>query len=82
MIDTKLEEFTAAEAVDAGLIEAVKRGETKVSGTYALTVKGEVEFDQNNFLFKDKNNNLRAGVFESADEICAFWDKYCESFKK
>lgn len=81
MIDTQLEEFTAAEAVSIGLIEAIKRGEAKVSGTYELLPEGGIKFDQNNFLFKDKWGELRVGSFKDADELQSFWDKFGGAFQ-
>ena len=80
MIDTQLEKFTSAAAVDAGLIDAIKRGEAKVSGTYELLPEGGIKFEQNNFLFKDKWGVLRVGSFANADELCTFWDKFGEAF--
>lgn len=63
MIDLQVELFTAQTAVDAGLIEAIKRGEAKINGSYELTSDGFLQYEQNNFLFKDKFGNLRAGKF-------------------
>lgn len=81
MIDTKIEEFTSAGAVEAGLIEAIKRGEAKVSGTYELLPEGGIKFEQNNFLFKDKWGELRVGSFESANVLLEFWEKFEEAFE-
>ena len=75
MIDTKLENFTAAEAADAGLIDAVNRGEVKISGTYELTPK-DLTFEQNNFVFNDKFGVLRVGNFNDAAELMKFWEMY------
>lgn len=63
MTDLKLEIFTAQEAADAGLIEAIKRGETKITGSYELTADGFLIYEQNNFLFTDKTGKLRCGRF-------------------
>ena len=63
MIDLQVELFTAQTAVDAGLIEAVKRGEVKITGSYELTQDGFIQYQQNNFVFKDKFGNLRCGKF-------------------
>lgn len=76
MIDVQLEEMTAAEAIDAGLVEAIERGEAKVSGKYELTQDGEIEFEQNNFMFKDKNNVLRVGKFKDDVELVNFWEEF------
>ena len=71
MVDLEIEEFTADEADKAGLTEALKRGEVKINGMYELTVNG-ITFDQNNFVFTDKNGNLRAGRFKDANELLEF----------
>ena len=42
MIDTQLEKFTSKAAVDAGLIDAIKRGEVKINGAYELTPDGKI----------------------------------------
>lgn len=76
MIDSKLEEMTAKEAVDAGLIEAIVDGSAKISGTYELTKNGGIEYDQNNFSFKDKNNNLRVGRFKDNIELLTFFELF------
>lgn len=73
MIDTQLETFTAAEAVKAGLIDAVNRGEVKISGTYELTPR-DLTFEQNNFVFKDSSGFLRVGNFTDAAELMKFWE--------
>ena len=71
MVDLEIEEFTAEEADKAGLTEALKRGEVKINGAYEVTVNG-ITFDQNNFVFTDKNGNLRAGRFKDANELLEF----------
>ena len=43
MIQTQTEKFTAREAVNAGLIEAIKRGETKLECHVAVE-KGDLNF--------------------------------------
>lgn len=63
MKDLQIELFTAQTAVDAGLIEAVKRGEAKITGSYKITPEGFLQYEQNNFVFKDRFGNLRAGKF-------------------
>ena len=72
MIDTELEEFTAAEAINAGLVDAIKDGSAKVSGTYELKPNGVVEFNQNNFVFNDKFGGLRIGKFKSNSQLKVF----------
>ena len=64
MINFKEELFTAQTAVDAGLIEAIKRGEVKITGSYELTPDGFLLYQQNNFVFTDKFGNLRCGKFK------------------
>ena len=63
MIDLEFEQFTAQSAADAGLIEAIKRGETKITGSYEVTADGFLIYEQNNFLFTDKTGKLRCGRF-------------------
>ena len=63
MIDLEFEQFTAQSAVDAGLIEAIKRGKTKITGSYEVTADGFLNYEQNNFLFTDKTGKLRCGRF-------------------
>ena len=72
MIDTQLEKFTSKAAVDAGLIDAIKRGEVKINGAYELTPDGKINFEQNNFVFKDKWGELHVGSFTNADELYKF----------
>lgn len=72
MIDTELEEFTAAEAINAGLATAVMEGSAKVSGTYEMKPDGVVEFEQNNFVFNDKYGKLRVGRFKSNSQLKVF----------
>ena len=71
MVDLEIEEFTAEEADKAGLTEALKRGEVKINGMYELTVNG-ITLDQNNFVFTDKNGNLRTGRFKDTNELLEF----------
>ena len=47
MIQTQTEKFTARDAVNAGLIEAIKRGETKLECHVAVE-KGDLNFNQRN----------------------------------
>lgn len=76
MIDTEVEEFTEEEAIDAGLIEAVKDGSAKISGTYELEQVGAVSFNQNNFTFRDKYNKLRVGTFATTQDMFGFFEEY------
>lgn len=72
MIDSELENLTAAEAVDAGLIDALKRGEVRINGTYEVYKDGTLDFDQNNVTFRDKNNKLRVCRFKDDYELLKF----------
>lgn len=72
MVDLKIEEFTAEDAAEAGLVEVIKSGVVEISGVYELTPSGEIDYDQNNFVFKDKDGNLRAGRFKDNDELLNF----------
>lgn len=72
MIDIETEKFTAEDAINAGLIDAVKNGETAIEGSYIVGKDGIIEFRQRNFTFKDKNGNLRTGKFDDAGELLAF----------
>ncbi len=72
MIDCKIENFTAIGAVEAGLIEAVKRGETIIEGHYEISTDGLIEFKQRNFAFTDKNGKLRVGKFFDKNQIMKF----------
>ena len=71
MIFQELEIFTAKTAAKAGLIEAVERGETRIDGRYELTPNG-IELQQKNFVFNDKDGNLRIGTFDTDAELLAF----------
>lgn len=72
MIDIESERFTAADAVAAGLIDAVKRGETVIEGSYAVDKDGAIEFRQRNFTFTDKTGGLRTGRFDDTGELLDF----------
>ena len=63
MIDTAIEKFTALDAVNAGLIDSVNRGETKIKGSFEI-FKGNLNFNQKVFCFTDKNGTLRTGKFK------------------
>ena len=74
MIDTEVEKFTATEAINAGLIEAIQRGETIIQGSYLLSDDGYLEFKQRNFTFTDKAGGLRSGNYQLME--------FCEEFSK
>ena len=71
MIQTQAEIFTAIDAVNAGLIDAIKNGETRLECHVEIN-KGELIFDQRTFTFTDKNGNLRNGKFKDDSELIAF----------
>ena len=71
MLKTGFERFTASEAVEAGLIEAVNSGECKIECNVEIE-KGELKITQRVFCFVDKNGELRAGKFKDDSELVAF----------
>ena len=75
MINTQIEKFTARQAVDAGLIDAIKRGETRLE-CHAEITGGNLIIDQRNFTFTDKNNILRTGNFKDDSELVAFYSLF------
>ena len=72
MITNELEYFTAKEAVKDGLIESIKSVETKIAGSYEIFANGGFDFNQRNFVFKDKLGNLRVGRFKDGGELLTF----------
>lgn len=60
----KTEIFTAESAIEADLIEVVRSGATKITGSYEMTKDGSIEFKQNEFMFIDKNGNSRCWKFK------------------
>lgn len=72
MVDVKIEDFTAEQAKELGLVDAIKRGEVKITGTYEIKQDGEFCVDQNNFVFTDKFGKLRAGKFETNTDVIFF----------
>lgn len=78
MIDNEVEKFTATEAINAGLIDSIQRGNTIIEGFYHLTPDGYLEFRQRNFVFTDKSGGLRVGKFADNYQLMEF----CEEFSK
>ena len=74
MIEAETEYFSAKQAIQLELYDAIKRGETKFSGHYELVKEGDFNFKQQNFMFKDKNGNMRVGKFTDVDEVLKFMD--------
>ena len=72
MITNELEYFTAKQAIDEGLCDAIKRGETVVAGYYEYSKNGTLDFKQQNFVFKDKSGALRIGKFHNANDVLEF----------
>lgn len=72
MIDIKIEIFTAKVLIELGLVEALKRGETKIDGAYEIDANGNIKYEQNNFTFTDKFGALRAGTFKNSHELLKF----------
>lgn len=68
MIDNEMETFTAAEARESGLFDAIRRGEAVVEGSYRLTARG-LQVKQRAFVFRDKLGGLRVGRFKDESEI-------------
>lgn len=80
MIDTSVENFTALEAVETGLIDAIKRGETKVAGSFSIDKNG-LKVNKQKFCFRDKFGSLVVGKFVSDDELWNFWEIYRDAEK-
>lgn len=77
MLDTRAENFTAEEAIETGLIEALKRGETKITGSYSLSKDG-LKINQQKFSFKDSDGFLVIGKFADDEELWKFWLRFSE----
>ena len=75
MIDNQIETFTATEARESGLLEAIRHGTAKVEGTYELTAEG-LKFNQRAFVFKDKFGTLRVGRFADERALMEVGDGY------
>ena len=75
MIDRDVELLTAADAIDAGLIDSIKRGEAKVEGHYSITPEGKLKFKQTTFTFTDSAGNWSFGKFVDDDELLKFGGK-------
>lgn len=72
MIEGKAELFTAREAKDAGLLDAIKNGTAKVEGHYTVTADGKLKFRQQVFTFSDKFGNWSFGKFVTDEELLKF----------
>lgn len=82
MIDTSVENFTAQEAIESGLIEAIERGETKIEGNYLIEKGKGLKITQRKFGFTDEGRCWRVGKFASDDELFKFWEAYEEKNEK
>ncbi len=78
MIDNEIEKFTATGAIEAGLIDAIQRGETIVAGHYEISDDGYLTLRQRNFAFTDKSGGLRVGKFADSYQLMNF----CDEFRK
>ena len=78
MIDAEVEKFTATGAIEAGLIDAIKRDGTSVEGHYKISKDGDLTLRQRNFMFVDKAGNTRCGKFVDNYQLMNF----CEEFSK
>lgn len=79
MLNIEVEELTAKEAEDLGLIDAIKRGELEVEGSYKLTSNGDIIFNQRNFIFKDKIGNNHCAKFATDLDIVDFWELFTKN---
>ena len=75
MIDKKLERLSAEEAVKAGLIDALQKGEVKIEGIYSIGKDCKIDFKQKNFFFRDKTNEVRLVKFADNVEVLKFWER-------
>lgn len=72
MIDYDTETITAETAIEIGLYDAIRRGETKFGGRYECGRDGVFEFKQRTLVFTDKSGNLRVNKFKDIDEVLKF----------
>ena len=72
MIEGNVELFTAEEAKDAGLLDAIKKGTAKVEGHYTVKSDGKLKFRQQVFKFNDKFGNWSFGKFVTDEELLKF----------
>lgn len=73
MIDNEVELFTAQKAIEEGIFAAIKRGETRIAGSYEILSDGTLKFNQRNFTFVDKHGNFRVGRFKDSTELDEFF---------
>ena len=74
MIDAPLRKVTAKEAVKLGLIDAMKNGETTITGVYLIDKNLKMDFAQRNFFFTTKNNEVILAKFADNEELIKFWE--------
>lgn len=72
MIDMPVEKFTATEAEAIGLVDAVRNGAVKISGSYELKPDGVLDFKQKIFNFTDKFGAVHFGQFADGYELDNF----------
>ena len=73
MIPNEVEAFTAEQAINADLYDAMKRGEAVFAGHYECG-KGDLMFKQQVFTFTDNRGNFRSGKFAGVEEVLDFMD--------
>ena len=74
MLDLPLKKLTADEAVNLGLIDAIKNGEAKIAGVYTIDKNCKVDFTQRNFFFTTKNDEVILAKFANNYEVFHFWE--------
>ena len=74
MIDTPLTILTAENAVEQGLIDAIKNGEAKVTGVYTIDKDCKIDFHQRNFFFTTNNDEVILARFADNYELFHFWE--------
>lgn len=72
MIDMPVEKFTATEAEAIGLVDAVRNGAVKISGSYELKADGTLDFKHKTFNFTDKFGAVHFGQFADGYELSNF----------
>ena len=74
MIDTPLRKITAEKAVELGLIDAIKNGETLITGIYTIDKDLKIDFTQRNFFFTTNDDGVILAKFADNEELIKFWE--------
>ena len=74
MIDTPLRKITAEKAVELGLIDAIKNGETLITGIYTIDKDLKIDFTQRNFFFTTNDDEVILAKFADNEELIKFWE--------